>query len=251
MSARITWVGHAETLVELAGERLLTDPVRRDRILGVIRRAPPAPDPATAQRISAVLISHLHPDHLDIHSLRMIPGRFRLIVPAGSGRLLRHEGFDRVTELEPGASTAVGEAHVTATPAVHDGRRWKVGPRRPALGYEISGAGRRVYFAGDTGLFDEMAALVGGLDLALLPISGWGAKVGRGHLDPHRAAQAAALLAPRVVIPVHWGTLMRSDVLRRRPELLRTPPVELGVHLRELAPGVELRVLAPGGSTEL
>ena len=253
MSARVTYVGHAETLIELAGERLLTDPVRRGRLLGVIRRAVPLPDPETAHRLSAVLISHLHSDHLDFHSLRMIPGPLRLIVPAGGARLLRREGFERVLELEPGDWVNVGGVRVMATPAVHDGRRWKVGRRVPALGYELSGAGRRIYFAGDTDLFPGMAELAGeDHDLALLPISGWGGpRTTAGHLDPRRAAEAAALMRPRVVVPIHWGTLKRSDELRRRPALLRTPPLELAEHLHELAPDVELRVLQPGATTEL
>ena len=64
-----------------------------------------------------------------------------------------------------------------------------------------------VFFAGDTDLFDEMSGLVPKLDLALLPIWGWGPTIGPGHLDPGRAAEALTLLAPRLAVPIHWGTL--------------------------------------------
>ena len=64
-----------------------------------------------------------------------------------------------------------------------------------------------VYFAGDTDLFEEMSALAGSVDLALLPVAGWGPTPGPGHLDPARAVQAAARITPRVVVPIHWGTL--------------------------------------------
>jgi len=89
----------------------------------------------------------------------------------------------------------VGGLTITAVKAIHDGRRAPLGPRAEAVGYAISGS-RRVYFAGDTDIFDEMAELEGGLDLALLPISGWGRSLGEGHLDPERAAQPSRCFAP-------------------------------------------------------
>src|SRR6185312_7857481 len=74
-----------------------------------------------------------------------------------------------------------------------------------SLGYLVRGT-RTVYFAGDTDLFPGMADVAGELDLALLPVAGWGPKVGPGHLDPERAAEALTLLRPRVCVPIHWGT---------------------------------------------
>jgi L-ascorbate metabolism protein UlaG (beta-lactamase superfamily) len=143
---------------------------------------------------------------------------------------------------------------VRATAAEHPGHRlgplrapWRrdVGPR--ALGYVVSGR-RLVYFAGDTDLFAGMADLAPGLDLALLPVWGWGPRVGRGHLDPMRAALALRLLRPRVAVPIHWGTLA---VLWRRAA--SGPPAEPAVTFqrlaREVAPSVEVRVLQPGAGT--
>ena len=97
-----------------------------------------------------------------------------------------------------------------------------------------------------------MAAIGGGeLDLALLPIWGWGTNIGAGHLDPERAARAAALLAAKLVVPIHWGTLYPLGLARLRPEPLRSPPRELARWMRELAPQSEVRVLAPGETTSL
>ena len=84
-----------------------------------------------------------------------------------------------------------------------------------------------VYFAGDTDLYDGMADLAGKVDVALLPISGWGPKVGEGHLDGHSAAEAAALIKPRYVVPIHWGTYLRMDLIGRHPELLSEQPQTL------------------------
>ena len=91
----------------------------------------------------------------------------------------------------------------------------------------IEGDGRRVYFAGDTDIFDGMADLAP-VDVALLPIWGWGPTMGPGHMDPARAAQAAALLQARLAIPIHWGTyypihlgLQGPPGFSRRPGPLR------------------------------
>ena len=90
-----------------------------------------------------------------------------------------------------------------------------------------------------------------GVDLALLPIWGWGPNLGPGHMDPERAARAAALIEPKIVIPIHWGTLYPRFLHRLRPRPLSDPPRELARWMKELAPQVELRVLAPGESTSV
>jgi L-ascorbate metabolism protein UlaG (beta-lactamase superfamily) len=248
LAGRITYVGHATILIEVGGQRLITDPLLRERFMHIPRHRE-VPDPSVAGDIAVVLISHLHADHLDPPSLRMIGSDVALVVPDGGGPTLRRRGFRAVTELAPGASTAVGELTVTATPAIHDARRWKFGRHVPALGYVIEGAGSRIYFAGDTDLFDEMKRLAG-VDVALLPIAGWGPRLSRGHLNPERAAEAAARIGPRIVVPIHWGTFLSRRLLRKFPDALTAAPRELAELLPERAPGVELRVLDPGESLE-
>jgi L-ascorbate metabolism protein UlaG (beta-lactamase superfamily) len=246
---RITYVGHATTLLELGGVRLLTDPLLRTRFVHIPRHAAP-PEASVAEGVEAVLITHLHADHLDPPSLRRLGRDVRLVVPAGAAGTLRRRGFANLTELAPGDSTAIGPLEVTAIRAVHDARRYKLGRELPALGYLIESPAARVYFAGDTDLFDEMAEL-GDVDVALLPVAGWGARVGRGHLDPKRAAEAARRIGPRIVIPIHWGTFLSRRMLRSHPEMLTEPPRKLARLLAERAPGVELRLLEPGESLEL
>jgi L-ascorbate metabolism protein UlaG (beta-lactamase superfamily) len=247
---RLTYVGHATVLFELAGQRLLTDPVLRDRFLWVHRQVPP-PAPELTERIDAVLVSHQHGDHLDFPSLRSVGGDPRIVVPEGSARLLARHGHRGAEEVPLGHSVRVGEVEITATEADHDGRRWKIGRRVPAIGYLIEAPGTTLYFAGDTDINDEMEELRERVDVAVLPIGGWGPKVGAGHLDPERAARAAGIMRPRVVVPIHWGTYLRGDIGRRRPELLRVYPERLAEELPRHAPGVELRVLEPGESLEL
>lgn len=249
--ARITFVGHATVLLELAGLRLLTDPVLRPRLLRIIHRHGAEPAAEVARAIDGVLISHLHHDHLDFPSLRMVGDRTPIVVPEGGRRTFRRRGLGHAVELSAGERTALGAAAVLATTAVHEGRRFKFGPRVDALGYVIEAAGLRIYFAGDTDLFDGMRELGDDLDVALLPVAGWGPKVGRGHLDPRRAAEAAAMLAPRVAIPIHWGTLIRADLRHRAGELSNEPAERFVAQLAELAPDVEARVLEPGASLGL
>jgi L-ascorbate metabolism protein UlaG (beta-lactamase superfamily) len=246
---RLTWVGHATVLLELGGVRLLTDPLLRSH-LGHLRRhgAPARAD--VAERIDAALISHVHLDHLDVRSLRLLNREARVIAPHGARRTLRRVGFARVDEVVAGDSVTVGGAVVTAVPAVHPGRRRPLARPAGTLGYVIAGA-NRVYFAGDTDLFDGMRALAGKADVALLPVWGWGPSIGPGHMDPLRAARAAAIVRPRIAIPIHWGTFFPIGLEALRQRALVEPPRLFAQHVRTLAPDVEVRVLAPGDELRL
>ena len=88
------------------------------------------------------------------------------------------------------------------------------------------------------------------LDVALLPVAGWGSRLPAGHLDPRRAAQALALLQPRVAIPIHWGTYRRVG-LSRDPATLREPADAFRQLAAELAPDVNICVLPVGGSIDV
>jgi L-ascorbate metabolism protein UlaG (beta-lactamase superfamily) len=241
----IVYVGHATVLIELDGVRLLTDPVLGEWV-GPLHRQGPAPARELTERLDAVLISHLHRDHLDLRSLRRVATGVPLIVPAGTRAFFERRGLGGVVELAPGESHRIGPVLVTATTADHGiGRR---GVDAVPVGYLVEGS-RRAYFAGDTDLFDGMAALgERGIDLALLPVWGWGPTLGPGHMDPERAARAAALLAPRLAVPIHWGTLYPPGLARLRPRPLSAPPREFAARARALAPEVEVRIAPPGSA---
>ncbi len=246
---RLTWVGHATVLLELGGRRLLTDPVLRSRV-GPLARAGAAADPAVARGLDAVLISHLHLDHLDARSLRRIDRATPVIAPRGAGSIVRSLGFAEVTEVGVGDTVDVGGVGVRAVPAHHDGRRHPFGARADTIGFVV-GADRRVYFAGDTELFESMAEIDDALDVALLPIAGWGPTLGPGHLGPREAAIALTRLRPRRAVPIHWGTLYPLGLRFRRQRVLAEPPREFARIASDLAPAVEVRVLAPGEVLEL
>ena len=241
---RVLYVGHATVLLELGGVRLLTDPMLRGR-LGHLRRHGAPPDPSVAEEIDAVLISHMHFDHLDLPSLRRLGAGTRLIVSRGAGHFLERKGFTNVVELGVGDAVELRDARVTAVAAKHEGRRHAFASPVETVGYRVS-ASREVYFVGDTELHPGMSESAGGLDLALLPVWGWGPALGPGHLDPGEAARAAALLRPRLAVPIHWGTLFPVGLARWRGRLLRDPPREFAARASELAPDVDVRVLEPG-----
>jgi L-ascorbate metabolism protein UlaG (beta-lactamase superfamily) len=245
-AARIVYVGHATVLVEMEGVRLLTDPLLRPRILHLRRSGTIAV--AALDEVDAVLISHLHFDHLDLRSLQQLGRDVRVVVPRGAGEILERKGFTSVTELAVGEELRVGSLAIRTTPALHDARRGLAGRRAEPMGYVIDGS-RSVYFAGDTDLFDGMAAL-GPIDIALVPIWGWGPSLGPGHLNPRTAAEAVRRTGATTAIPIHWGTLFPLQTrLRGLPLFLETPAEEFQAHMREVAPHVEVRTLHPGQET--
>jgi L-ascorbate metabolism protein UlaG (beta-lactamase superfamily) len=232
-------------LIELGPLRVLTDPVLRGRIAH-LRRHVPAPEPP--RRLDAVLLSHLHLDHADGPSLRRLPASAPVLVPTGAGRVVHNLGARDVRELSAGETVPVGDGTVTAVRAEHGGRRTPLSAPVDALGFVVE-RGLRVYFAGDTDLFEGMAEL-GPLDVALVPIWGWGSSLGPGHLDPRAAARAVAMLAPRVAIPIHWATYLPYGYRRDHP-LLRDPGAAFAEHARELAPAARVALLRPGESLPL
>ena len=159
---------------------------------------------------------------------------------------MRKQGFADVREVLAGDELEVSGLHVRATHAEHDERRAGSRARAAPVGYALLGSAR-VFFAGDTDVFPGLEGIVSELDLALVPIWGWGASLGTGHLDPARAADAVALLRPRVAVPIHWGTF-RPLHNRSRAPFLRDPVDEFVAAARERAPEVEVRVLEPGES---
>jgi L-ascorbate metabolism protein UlaG (beta-lactamase superfamily) len=238
----LTYVGHATALAEISGVRLLTDPLLVGGILHVRRRAP-APAIEDLRALSAILISHAHHDHLSPRSLRLLQGDCPVILPRGSGPTARRAGAAEVIEVQQGDRVQVGDVVVEAIHAEHDGRRCPIGRPVAALGYLVEGP-CQLYFAGDTDLFSGMSALAGRVDLALLPIWGWGPAIPSGHLDPTRAAEAVTRIRPHTAVPIHWGTLKAIGAQRGLDPL--APARAFADAVRQVAPGTAVRILMPG-----
>lgn len=247
LPTRLTYLGHSTVAIEAEGTRLLTDPLLRPHLLGFLRRRSPLASHRAPQAPDAVLISHLHYDHFDVRSLRRLPGGTPLVAPAGSRRFLERRGFRSLIELREGESAQIKDLRIAAVPAEHRrGGRPGAG-QVGSLGYVIEGSDR-IYFAGDTALFDGMREVADRLDVALLPVWGWGPRLGPGHLDPSTAAEALALLRPRVAVPIHWGTYTPIGAPRLWPWLTTDAGHRFAREAARRAPEVEVRVLAAGES---
>jgi L-ascorbate metabolism protein UlaG (beta-lactamase superfamily) len=231
-----------------SGTTFLTDPLLSDRLVHLRRMAGPTPRLPGAP--DAVLLSHLHADHFHLPSLRAVPGTPLLIVPRGAaGFVAQAMGpawADRCVELAPGEETAVGAVKIRAVPAAHPGGR---GPwsrsQAVALGFVVEGVSRS-WYAGDTGLFDEMSELAP-LDLALIPVGGWGPTLGsHGHLDAAAGAEALRRVKSSWAVPVHYGTFWPIGLTRVRPHMFSEPGEEFARRAARTAPDTQVRVLDHG-----
>jgi L-ascorbate metabolism protein UlaG (beta-lactamase superfamily) len=250
---RVTFLGHASTVIEMDGVRLVTDPVLRRLVGPLYRRVPqPLTEPLTDPDV--ILISHLHLDHYDPRSLRLFRRDTPILAPLGAGLSLRWRGFKDIHEVVPGERLRVGPLEVVGTDAKHRGTRHPLAARTPSLGYVVSGS-RSVYFAGDTGFFSAIADVwPERLDLALLPIAGIGPLMPEfKHLSPRHAVMAMELLRPRLVVPIHWGTyhLPGTSLFRFGPDFHRRAPFLFMAQAAALEPDVHTVMLRPGEELSL
>lgn len=248
MAMKITYIGHATVLVDIDGRRIITDPLLRPRILGALRRVAP---PATEEQLTGVdlvLLSHAHHDHLDAASLRMLDGMPRVALPEPARHVVASVGMPQDVMGEGDVLDLGDGVTVEAVNADHDGRRMPWHRDGTALGYVVRGPSGSVYFAGDTDVFAGMSDFRG-VDAALLPVSGWGPRLPAGHMGPEEAAEAVALVEPRVAIPIHWGAYeriaMRADPLRERRARRFVDQVSAD------SPSVRAELLEPGSSIEI
>jgi L-ascorbate metabolism protein UlaG (beta-lactamase superfamily) len=256
MAVKVTWWGHATTTIELGGLRILTDPVLHTRLAHLRRVSGPNPD-VRARQADAVLISHLHADHLHIPSLRELGRGVRIIAPRGTAGVLRSETrlLDQLEEIDVDGAVEVGGLRIRAVPAAHDGHRLP-GSRHvaPALGFVLATTADSVWFAGDTGLFDAMSD-IGPVGTAIVPVGGWGPTLGPHHLDPAQGAEAVRRVGARDAVPVHYGTFWPVGLRRVHPPSYRRmfadPGARFAAALAQADPGSRAHVLGLGESIRL
>jgi L-ascorbate metabolism protein UlaG (beta-lactamase superfamily) len=252
-TVRVAWLGHATVVVDLDDTRLLTDPLLQ-RNAGPLRRRTPPPEPAQWEDVDAVLLSHLHVDHAELPSLRMLEGT-PLLSAAANASWLRRRHLARVGALSERWST-VGRDGVEVR-LVRADHRHRAMPHRPnaAHGQLVRGRSGTVWVAGDTSLHPEMAALPelagGGVDVAIVPVGGWGPRLSPGHMDPAQAATAVARSGARWAVPVHWGTFHPPFMDRFGTDWLEEPGRLFAEAVAERAPGCRAVVLTPGEDVRL
>jgi L-ascorbate metabolism protein UlaG (beta-lactamase superfamily) len=245
----LTWVGHSTVRIDLGDSRLLTDPLLL-RHNGPLRRRAPRPLPEHWRGVDAVLLSHLHHDHAELRSLRLMPG-VPVLTGAGNAQWLRKHG---VQGREAEEWTQVGTTQVRLVTAVHHSRPM---PHRPndAHGHLVRTPSTTLWAAGDTSLYAGMVDLPGlaevdRLDVVLVPIGGWGPRLSEGHMGPEEAAEACARTKARYALAVHWGTL-HAPFTRWVSDWFERPLDAFAAAVAVRAPGCEVVRIGPGETWSL
>jgi len=215
------WVGHATVLLQLDDRFVLTDPVFA-HTLGQAspRLVEPGLDPQSVPPLSAVVVSHMHFDHLSFSSLDLLEQRTPVVlVPPGVRASMPRYSFD-IRELEPWAAYEQNGLRITAVPVQHIGGRYALDAAfepRAFTGFVFEYHGLSVYFGGDTAYlpsaFKATRARFPSLALALLPICPDEPRdfMQYTHESPNQALDAFQLLGARQMIPIHFDTYINSD----------------------------------------
>jgi L-ascorbate metabolism protein UlaG (beta-lactamase superfamily) len=250
MTLAVTWWGHASATVEAGSARVAVDPVLTDRLLHLVRFA--MTPTAEAADADLVVISHLHQDHCHLPSLGRFGADVPILVPRGGEGLLARLGRERLVPVVPGDVVERAGVRVEVLPATHDGRRHQLSRARPpALGFRIENEAGSWWFPGDTELRDDMASIES-VDLALVPIGGWGPTLADGHMHPEHAAEAVGRVGATWAVPVHWGTFWPVGLRRIARSNHHRLFVSPGERFVEALAGTETEVLVlrPGERAE-
>jgi N-acyl-phosphatidylethanolamine-hydrolysing phospholipase D len=216
----VLWVGHATALVQIDDKVILTDPVFTSSVGQFARRlVEPGLDVKDVPPVDAVLISHMHWDHLSLGTLDAIESKVRaLFLPRGGTAYLTDFNFPAY-ELRTWQAWEKNGLRVTAVPVDHVGFRYGVDDawmKESFTGYVVEYHGIKVYYGGDTAYHQEMFVETGerfpGLDLALLPIAPIEPHefMRRFHMDPREALQAFIDLKASRMVPIHYDTFVTS-----------------------------------------
>jgi N-acyl-phosphatidylethanolamine-hydrolysing phospholipase D len=227
----VLWVGHATTIVQIDDKFILTDPVFTSTVGQFSKRlVEPGVEPNNVPPIDAVLISHMHFDHLSLGTLELLERKIRRVyVPQGGLVYIPNFNFDSI-EVPLWKTYDDDGLRITAVPTRHVG--WRYGADRDWMttsfsGWVIEYHGLTVYFGGDTGYepenFRQAAARFTSIDLALLPIAPIHPRpfMERNHEDPNEAVLAFLDLHAKHMVPIHFDTFVNSlDAIGEPGELL-------------------------------
>ena len=256
-AVRVTMVGHASMLVQVAGVNILTDPVWSERVspfsfVGPKRVVAPGIAFADLPPIDLVLVTHNHYDHMDLVTLAALHAAHRpeIVTPLGNDAIIRRRISDaRIRVLDWGEAVSVAGIRITAEPCHHWSAR---GTRDRSMAlwsaFVLETPAGRIYHIGDTGFHDGInyraaGEKYGGFRLALLPFGAYEPRwFMRGqHQNPQEAVAGMSLCRAAFVAGHHWGTFQLTDEGLRQPvEALHAALDENGIareNFQALSPG--------------
>ncbi|NKQ54935.1 MBL fold metallo-hydrolase [Amycolatopsis sp. K13G38] len=214
----ITWYGHASSLIELDGTRVLVDPVWAERVspsrlVGPRRMHQPPHELEQLPRLDAIIVSHDHYDHLDVSAIRTLTRTQQapFVVPLGVGSHLRRWKVpaDRIIELDWHESTEIAGVRITAADAQHFSGRAFTRNNTLWASWIIAGERRRVFYTADSGYFDgyrRIGEKYGPFDAALVQIGAYHPAWPDIHMTPEEGVAAHLDVQGGLLIPVHWAT---------------------------------------------
>ncbi|WP_022822479.1 MBL fold metallo-hydrolase [Hymenobacter norwichensis] len=220
---RVTWFGHSASLVEIAGQNILLDPMLSVKMGPLSWVTPKRYNPSvaiTAEQlppIAAVLISHDHYDHLDYKTIQRIKDKVgHFYVPLGVGAHLLAWGVapEKVQELDWNDSVQLPGLTIVSTPARHFSGRGLTNRNSTSWSsWVLKTPIKRVFYSGDGGYAPHFAAIGqqhGPFDLALVECGQYDAQWAQIHMLPEQSVQAALDVRARVMLPVHWGAFTEA-----------------------------------------
>jgi len=216
----VLWIGHATALIQIDDKMILTDPVFTSTVGQFSKRlVEPGIDPENLPNLDAVIISHMHIEHLSPASLDLFETKIKnLLIPEGGHVYIPNYDFE-TNELQTWQPWEKDGLKITAVPVSHNGWRYGLDDawmKTSFTGYIIEYNQIKVYFGGDTGYnstyFFETGQRFPGIDLALLPIApihpreySW-----ERHTDPEAAIQISQELGAKRLMPMHYDTFPES-----------------------------------------
>lgn len=237
---RITWIGHASFFLQFAGHSVIVDPNWAKWHGPVKRERKPGLDLRVVPEVDLVLVTHAHFDHLHKPSLKILQSRGGIVVPRGSGSLVKRLGFSATHEMKIWDELKFNEMDIVHTPCHHWGARFIHDTHRDYGGYIVRAGGKSVFHCGDSAFFDGFKEIGerNEIDIALMPIGAYESPSGRDvHMNPEEAVRAFVDLGAKVLIPMHYGTFPLGNERSEEPvERLLMEADRLGISQQVLIP---------------
>lgn len=237
---RITWIGHASFFLQFAGHSVIVDPNWAKWHGPVKRQRKPGLDLHGVPEVDLVLVTHAHFDHLHKPSLKILQARQGIVVPLGSGSLVKRLGFPATFEMKIWDVLNFAELEIIHTPCHHWGARFIHDTHRDYGGYIVRAGGKSVFHCGDSAYFPGFKEIGEryDIDIALMPIGAYESPSGRDvHMNPEEAVRAFADLGAKALIPMHYGTFPLGNEPHNEPvERLLMEADRLGISDQILIP---------------